>query len=62
MESDTHIIYRQGEKWIAEYRNGAGIKRTEHSSKSKAFYYFLHKHPGATQFVIAILPKPEKES
>ncbi len=62
MNGDTHIIYRKGEKWISEYRNGAGIKRTEHTSKTRAFNYFLRQHPGVTQFVIAILPKPEKEN
>ena len=57
--NDTHIIYKKDDKWIVESRNGAGIKRSEHTSKTKAFHYFLYKHPGETTFVVAILPQKE---
>ena len=57
--NDTHIIYPQDNGWIVESKNGAGLKRSFHTSKTKAFYYFIHKHPGKAVFVVAILPQLE---
>ncbi len=61
MENDTYIIYKRDDTWISETRNGRSIKRVEHTSKTRAFNYFLHQHPGVTQFVIAVLAKPKED-
>ncbi len=42
-----YIIYKSGNKWLSEEKDGDSIKRTEHGSAAKAFRTLQNRNKGA---------------
>jgi len=67
-----YLIYQKGKVWILERRNGTGIKRTEHSSKTRLFAFLANKTrekafamwpftPEKTEYPVPKFNSPEEE-
>ena len=54
MSKEEFSIYKQGNKWIVEPKNGSNPERSEHNSRIKALVAFFVRHPGLKSFYIVI--------